>query len=116
MTMDTYSKTARVALAHLHKGEATEGVEDVRVGVDFGSDSQTASCPLLLSGATGEAAAAVAVVVGAHDMLDLCAGEFVSRARIGGDAKPGLWVLADVSRAPPEPKAASMDAVSVAGT
>ena len=32
--MDTYSKTARVALAHLHKGEATEGVEDVRVGSD----------------------------------------------------------------------------------
>ena len=27
-TMDTYSKTARVALTHLHKGEGTEGVED----------------------------------------------------------------------------------------
>jgi len=27
-TMDEYSKTARVALAHLHKGGGTEGVED----------------------------------------------------------------------------------------
>jgi hypothetical protein len=27
-TMDTYSKTARVALAHLHKGQGTQGVED----------------------------------------------------------------------------------------
>jgi hypothetical protein len=27
-TMDTYSSTVRVALAHLHKGEGTEGVED----------------------------------------------------------------------------------------
>lgn len=71
---------------------------------------------LLLSGASGEAAAAMAANVGAHDMLDLCAGEFVARAGIGGDAKPGLWVLTDVSRVPPKSETASMDAVSFAGT
>ena len=37
-TMDKYSKTARVALAHLHKGEGTQGVEDAIRDTPAGAD------------------------------------------------------------------------------
>jgi hypothetical protein len=37
-TMDTYSKTARVALGHLHKGEGTQGVQDAVRDTPAGAD------------------------------------------------------------------------------
>lgn len=40
-TMDTYSKTARVALAHLHKGEGTQGVQDAIRDTPTGADDAT---------------------------------------------------------------------------
>src|SRR4029077_11800377 len=37
-TLDTYSKTARVALGHLHKGEGTQGVQDAVRDTPAGAD------------------------------------------------------------------------------
>jgi hypothetical protein len=52
---------------------------------------------VMVSGVDRAGAAALAQAAGAKDMLDLCAGEFVSLAGGPDDAKPGLWVLTDVA-------------------
>jgi hypothetical protein len=89
---------AYAAMAHLLGREAEVAIEPVVLegavrSVRFRMGAIThvlVSCPARAN------AAVMAARVGARDMLDLCAGEFVAPAA-GGEEKPGVWVLANIA-------------------
>jgi 3',5'-cyclic AMP phosphodiesterase CpdA len=52
---------------------------------------------VLLAGASGKDAAAMAAKAGAHEMFDLSVGEFHAPAAVKDNVKSGLWVLMNVA-------------------
>jgi len=92
---------AYAAMAHLLGRDATVTIEPtVREGTARSVRFCVAGNPhVLVSGMDRAAAGALAAKAGARGMLDLCAGEFVTPAADGGDAKPGVWVLTNIANA-----------------
>jgi hypothetical protein len=57
---------------------------------------------LLVSGASGSAVADMAAANDGQDILDLCAGTYVGMAGAKDATAPGLWLVTDLRKAPPQ--------------